>query len=270
MLNEFLIRLTNFCNETCDHCVFRSGPEFNTHLTEELADQINRWIPPTPANICLLGGEITLVPHYPELVRILSRGIDQVGIVTNGIFARSDKTFDRFLETIKSLSNRIVTIRLSQSQFHSTSYGQEAFDKLMQKFENSSKKRHVQLARNSTIIPFGRAYDNRVWFRSPNTLNPINIVQGAMCESQVDNIFIDEEGFIHSCPLGGARYKHVSEDSFHKIQKEVRDWQLYRMERGMTCLSCSSTGVGNHTSKLIPLRVKDTAKCAGNSFSGVL
>lgn len=263
MLNEFMVRLTNFCNETCNHCVFRSGPDFRTHMTEELADQINAWIPKSlTTNVTMVGGELTLLPNYPELMQTLCQGIDQAGIMTNGVFVKNDKSFNRFLETIINLPIRNLTVRVSQSQYHTTEYGLKAYEKLLKALEEVDN-RWVQFSGHLThIIPFGRAFDN--------SIGQI-IITDAMCESALGNVtFIDEEGFIHLCPMGNSRHKHISEDSYDNIRIETRNWQTYKVERGMTCLSCSSNGIGHCGSEIIPSRVESTIRCDGGTFNGKL
>ena len=267
MLNEFLIRLTNFCNETCDHCVFRSGPEFNTHMTPALASQINDWMPKIPTNISLLGGELTLIPNYPELIQILCKNLGQAGMITNGVFVRNDKEFDRFIDTIINLPIRRFTIRVSQSQYHTTQYGLQAYEKLSKIFEQI-EGRWIQFAGSiSQIIPFGRAFDNHIGYMPTHP----TMIQDAMCETAMGNTtFIDEEGFAHLCPMGNSPYKHVSEDSYKNINYHIKQWQKHRIERGMTCLKCSRHGIGNHQQEIIPLRAKSTTSCASGEFNGVL
>lgn len=267
MLDEFLIRLTNFCNETCDHCVFRSGPEFDTHMTPVLASQINDWMPKTLTNISLLGGELTLIPNYPELVQILCQGLNQGGIITNGVFVRNEKEFDRFVDTIIKLPISRFTIRMSQSQYHTTQYGIQAYEKLSKIFEQI-EGRWVQLAGNiSHIIPFGRAFDNRIGYMPTHP----EMIQDAMCETALETTtFVDEEGFVHLCPMGNSPYKHVSEDSYENIYYHIKQWRKYRIEKGMTCLKCSRYGIGSHQQETIPLRTKSTASCSSGEFNGVL
>jgi MoaA/NifB/PqqE/SkfB family radical SAM enzyme len=182
-LHEINIRLTNFCNETCNHCVYRSSPKFNTHLTTELSEQINEWFPKSEnKNISMFGGELTLIPHYPELIKNLCKKLDQAGLITNGVFINKKCELDKFIDMIYNVSMRMwnFTIRVSQSGYHSPKeYGIKAYDKLSEIFENS-KNIYVQLAgqkMNFEVIPFGRAFDNKI-YKHHWVINP-----EAMCRS---------------------------------------------------------------------------------------
>lgn len=266
MVEEIIVKFTNLCNESCSHCVFRSGPRFKTHLTPELARQINGWIPrPHITNISSMGGEITLIPNYPELLQILYRGIDQGGLMTNGVFVKSDQAFKTFVQTIKSLRNRHFTVRISQTQYHSPEgYGARAYEKLTKIFKNV-EGRFVQIVTHlSPVVPLGRAFDNNIgidyWRHHPQL--------GAYCEVDKQPIFVDERGFACRCLLGKSRHKHISEDSFDTVKKEIVAWRQYRIERGMNCLSCAENDIGYCESEIIEARVPTILHCTAGNFNG--
>lgn len=267
MLDEIIVRLTNFCNERCKHCVYRSSPEFKTHLTPELAKMIHQWMPRSHiTNITAMGGELTLIPNYPELIKILFDGIDQGGIMTNGIFVRNDEAFDTFVDVVRSVITRQFTVRVSQTQYHSDKeYGIKAYEKLRLIFENKTG-RFVQFSGyQETIVPFGRAFDNGIgiekWRCHPQL--------GAMCDITMGKILlIDEEGFVHLCPLGESRHEHISHDSYDNMYKNIRKWRKDRIEKGMNCLSCSENGIGYCGLQIIADRPTSILNCTKGNFSG--
>jgi hypothetical protein len=212
-----------------------------------------------------MGGEITLIPNYPELVQILYRGIDQGGMMTNGVFVKNDKAFDTFVETIKNLRNRSFTVRVSQTQYHSTEgYGAEAYKKLAKIFKDI-EGRFIQITSHlDPVVPLGRAFDNNIgvdhWRCHPQL--------GAFCEIERQPMFVDEKGFVHRCSLGNSRHKHISDNSFDTIKKEIVAWRQHRIERGMNCLACAENGVGYCESEIIEARVPTILHCTAGNFNG--
>ncbi|KKN99030.1 hypothetical protein LCGC14_0142750 [marine sediment metagenome] len=216
--HETTIRLTNFCNETCDHCMFRSGPSNKTHMTEKMSQQLNEWLPKgVDSNISVMGGEVSLIPNYGDLMRNTFQGHYQGGIMTNGVFVKQKATLDEFVRVILSLDTQNITIRISQSQFHSKDgYGQEAFEKLKQSFKHKHRI-FVQFAGDLglNIVLVGRAYDNNV---------PSKYQDVAMCDNAMnDNMFVDENGIIHWCPLGESPYKHFSQCDYYETREKMID-----------------------------------------------
>jgi len=233
MLLEIGVKLTNHCNDTCDHCVYRAGPKHRKYMTAKTAEMISDWLPQRHGkNISIFGGEITLIPHYPELLKILCSKFWQAGILTNGVFANNNIQFDKFVQTIKNLNLSRLVVRISQTQYHSGEYGKSAFDQLYQKFERSSNV-HIQfLDTLEVIVPVGRAFDNCLGNEE------ISVCTGQLSKQ----ISIDEYGMVYFCPLFYYPYKYFHKDSFDNIYYDVLNWRKKRRIENATCMSCSING----------------------------
>lgn len=261
--NETMTRLTNFCNETCNHCIFRSGPSERTHMTEEMSMQLNKWLPKDDrSNVTILGGEVCLIPNYDDLVHNIMHNHWQGGIMTNGVFVKKQKTFDRFVSMVRNLCVDRFTIRVSKSQYHSQEgYGEEAFDKLKKEFRNQSRIFIQRAEELSGIIPFGRAYDNDL---ATGTYEK----KEAMCDTAMDNnVFINEHGMVHWCPIGESPYKHFTQCSFEEVRTKMMTWRKEKVDMGMTCFGCSKHGIGHSGPKLIPLRIKSEVSCMAGGYN---
>lgn len=254
-LNNITIRMTNFCNEECEHCVFSSGPSFNKHLTIELSEKLQKWIPPTTC-VTILGGEFTLVPDYDIVASNIVNGKAECGFITNGIFVESEIRTKRFIDFINSLGNKRITVRVSQSQYHSPKlYGLKAYGAL-QELLVDKKNLKLELIQKSIILPIGRAYDNGIeieeWANHPE--------YGAFCENE-NHLFIDEEGYLHYCPTGNSKFDHIDECAFDLASKEIFQWRKEKIAKGMNCLGCSENGVGNCQKKKLDFRIKSILTC---------
>jgi lysophospholipase L1-like esterase len=228
-----------------------------------MAEQLNKWFPKDHnSNISLLGGELTLIPYYPELLKALCRRVNQAGLITNGVFAKHKKTLDKFIDAIKKLNVNRFTIRVSQSQYHSQElYGTTAYDILASEFATYDNIYVQYSSELTTLVPFGRAFDL-------NT-DPDNWIIGAMCESALDNnVFVDEKGFVHLCPMGNSPHKHFSEDNYRFIRRELMDWRASKITKGMDCISCSKSGIGSLNPN--PSFVKTEHRCTQGGFNGAL
>ena len=262
---ETTIRLTNFCNETCEHCVYRSGPSNKVHLTEKMSQQLNGWIPKKRnSNICVFGGEVSLIPGYERLMQNIFRGHYQGGVITNGVFVKKRTAFNRFIRMVLDLDVQAFTIRVSQSQFHSKDrYGQEAFEKLKRSFQH---ERHVfvQLVQDLglRIIPVGRAYDNNI---------PTQLQNESMCSIASNNhVFVDENGMIHWCPLGESPHKHFLQCDYHETRKKIMEWRTEITSQGANCLLCSRYGVGHIPSPTFISPSKHKIHCIAGGSNGMV
>lgn len=257
--NETTIRLTNFCNETCEHCVFRSGPSNKVHLTEKMSQQLNEWLPQCGfSNVSIMGGEVSLIPNYPKLIHNVIEGHWQAGVLTNGVFVKKQKLFDQFVQMVLETPVSQFTVRVSQSQYHSDElYGEDAFKKLKEAFKHHHG-RFIQLSESlDIIVPMGRAFDNDI-DRWPG---------GAACESCCKNsIFIDEHGMVHWCPLGESPYKHFSECEYEEARREILEWRREKVDRGMNCLSCSENGIGDCEPEPTQSRVRNKMTCMAGGY----
>jgi len=268
MKNEILIRLTNFCNESCDHCVFRSSPHYKEHFLVEKSKEINKWLPNDDINICFTGGELTLIPHYTDLIYNISQNKTQIGIITNGVFIKNKKSLNKFIDLINTLKNESITIRISQTQYHSKEeYGILAYQKLKTIFKNYKHIFIQQVGFLDLIAPLGRAYDNKIkihqWNNSTNNY-------GAMCrnEAQRKLIFIDENCLIHWCPFGNSPIENFQQFIYEAIKHKIILWREEKLQEGMTCLLCSKNGVGSSNNQFVSLNIMGCSPyCMSGGFN---
>jgi hypothetical protein len=216
---------------------------------------LRTWI---PINTCvtILGGEFTLVPNYDIISSNIVKNVTECGFITNGIFIENEIRTKQFIEFINNLNNKRITIRVSQSKYHShKEYGIKAY-RILNELLVDKKNLKIELIGNSIILPIGRAYDNKVevdyWNQHPEF--------SAFCE-QGNHMFVDEEGYLHYCPVGNSRFDHINECSFDLASEEILRWRKEKISKGMSCLRCSQKGVGNCDKEKLDHRITSILTC---------
>lgn len=98
-LESIVIELTGACNLNCQHCIFANRREENSILSPEIIDQVIADLTSlNTANVFLSGGEPTLHPDLPAIIRRLkSSGIEQVTVLSNGLLI--DEKYAHSLKT---------------------------------------------------------------------------------------------------------------------------------------------------------------------------
>lgn len=219
-----IIRVTNGCNEKCPHCCFRSGPDNYRRMSIETARKVNTWIPKKIA-INIMGGELTVLDNYPEIILSLAESRNEVRIQTNGQWAKTKAGLYKFIKAVNQASS--ICARLDVAI---------ADDRWHNQLGTIAKKRFKQCRTNVTLIknhdihltPVGRAWDNNLII-SPNS--------HASCEI-MSNMMVTEDGMISRCPYGYMPWKHFSETTWDDAQDYVWGWRSEKLSEGMNCHAC--------------------------------
>lgn len=227
-----VIRVTNKCDQKCRHCAFRSGPSNKERMSVEMCEKINRWV---PRNILLniMGGEVTVLPNYREILVTLAKGRGHIRLVTNGYWEKSP---NRFFDTIKQIRNMAclkVDVAVSQDHWHEKQ--SHLAISLLRDGDNGINLVEPGDIDVGDIAPVGRAWDNMI---RPDT------VDVHQCE-EMSNMIITEDGMISRCPFGYFPWKHFSETTWHDTQEYVWGWRSERLSEGMNChlcMECDATG----------------------------
>jgi len=220
-----IVRLTNRCDQQCEHCAFASGPGCHGQMSVETCEQINRWIPKSVLpNI--MGGEFTILPNYPDLLLALARYRDHIHMVTNGIWGHSHAMTIRFLDTIRQIKQVCpkINVAVSTDNWHVVS-GQEALDAL------DRIRKTIKLIPTEPVVnitPVGRAWLNGLGQKR---------LSCASCEV-MSNMIIREDGMICRCPYAYFPWKHFSETTWDEAQEYVWGWRSEKLSEGMNCHLC--------------------------------
>lgn len=230
MTNGCMIRVTNQCNEKCEHCCFRSGPECVGQMSIETCEKINAWVPPE-SNLTIMGGEFSILDDYPEMLIALAHNRKAIRLITNGFWSHTDKRIKKFLLTMKQIVVicRQIEIGVSDDGWHRWS-GDYALRLIK---HNKLGIRPVPMANLSgnNVVPLGRAWDNK-----------ISTIPSDMCHCKAKwDIIITEDGMICLCPFGYFPWKHFSKTTWHDAQRHVWDWRLRQLAIGMNCYLCMET-----------------------------
>ena len=124
MLTEIKILLTYKCSLRCQHCYLYTGPKGKGTIKMGQVDKILEQA--TKINtikwVFYSGGEA--FTKYPQLLSCIKKAQKlgfSVGVVTNGYFARSEESANRFLRPLVHLG--VSEVRISNDRYHYKSPG---------------------------------------------------------------------------------------------------------------------------------------------------
>lgn len=215
-----VIRITNWCNERCEHCAFRSGQK-SDNMSVSVAKKINEWMPLDVAKN-IMGGELTLLDNYPDLLLALSENTERVRVVTNGQWSRHGNQ-KKFLDIIRRISSAgtIIDVCVSDDKYHRSGDG-----KFAKKILQDAKIDMVDTG-EITLVPVGRAWDNQLC--DGHTI--------ASCKYQC-HMTIIENGNLTICPYGYFPFGYFSNTTWDKANSLIMETRLDWLNHGMTCSSC--------------------------------
>ena len=228
-----VVRITDFCNNTCRHCCFSCSPKNKLFMNLETAQKINSYFTNTEIDkwwFNVMGGEITLHPNYEDIIN--SFGERNIRLVTNGWWINNEKAKDRFIKFMKS-SKAEIHVGVSRDQHHPPNIGNLAFDYLMSlNFKDDfGLSTPDPINEDKSIAMVGRAWWNEI---GDYMLNHFS----SYCQSSNtrDTSFtVLEDGTITFCPFGilpiGSVYDSTMEDL--NVAKEKLRKNIYN-----NCISC--------------------------------
>jgi len=222
--NACVIRVTNQCDQRCDHCCFRSGPENVGHMSVEMCKRLNSWIPPIVV-MNIMGGEFTILRDYPDMLLALAKGRDHIRMVTNGFWAHDKLRIRKFMSTMEQLVDVCgeVDVAVSGDKWHTKS-GQPAMDILADNDVGVNYVRHDYVV---DLSPIGRAWDNKLEAEQ-NTASCL-----VMC-----NMMIREDGMICRCPYGYFPLQQFEETSWYNAREQIWHWRAERLRKDVFCVDC--------------------------------
>lgn len=224
-----IVRLTNRCDQKCKHCCFRSGPNCIGQMSENMCKQINAWIPKRVV-INTMGGEITVLNDYPELLAALAKGRSRLRLVTNGFWAHHSPT--KFFDAIKQMKTSPcdrIEIVVSGDGWHNKKH--TLASKMLDEIETEADFICTNEGVSMPVIPVGRAWDNHI-------MHDGSIYH--QCQEQTSMI-ITEDGMLCRCPFGYFPWKHFSETTWHDAQEYIWGWRSEKLNEGMNCHLCMDT-----------------------------
>lgn len=226
LANACIVRITNQCDQECRHCCFRSGPNNIGQMSVKTCEGINAWVP-KKILLNIMGGEITVLFNYPEMLVALARDRYDIRLVTNGFWAgRNNNKFFNTMKQIKAASCPNINVAVSQDRWHKYKRPGYLAASLLRK---SNHGINLSTSTNwSDITPVGRAWDN-------NLLSSNSQIRS--CE-EMSNITITEDGMVCRCPFGYFPWKHFSETTWDEAQDYVWGWRSEELANGMNCNMC--------------------------------
>lgn len=222
-----VLRVTNKCNQKCEHCAFRSSPTHISQMSIKMCEKINDWVPKTVV-LNIMGGEFSVLDNYPEILVALAHNRNQIRLVTNGFWSTNREKSAKFLNTIKRLIDICrITVAVSTDNWHE-SLGYRKAIELLENFDLDFDFIDAGELKTNDIRPIGRAWDNKIV--------PNSSIHCA-CE-QMSNMIITEDGMVDRCPFGYFPWKHFSETTWYDAQEYVWGWRSEKLAEGMNCHAC--------------------------------
>jgi len=228
-VNELLIRVTNRCNERCSHCCFRSGPECVGQLSTQDCELLNVWSP-SRVNINTMGGELTILDDYPEMLMSLASGRKKTAIVTNGQWCYDKQATQKFLASVDAVCGvcEEVLVGISNDKWHQK-FGRRALRRFREHGSSAILIQGPEVS-DDKLLPIGRAWDNGLAGK---------VVEACCgCCQETGQLTVIETGMITLCPLGYFPWKHFSDVSYDEAKEHIWKWRAKQLDAGMDCFSC--------------------------------
>jgi len=144
------IALTYGCNNECPHCYNESDrlqmPSLPLNEWYAVLDRLAELGVP---HLILTGGEATLHPDLPKVIRYADQLGMVVGLNTNGRHIAHKPYMEELAEA--GLNHVQVTLDSSRAEVHNAMMGAQAFDQTVQGIENAAASR-VHVITNTTLM----------------------------------------------------------------------------------------------------------------------
>lgn len=230
--NACVLRITNQCNERCEHCAFRSGPECVGQMSVETCKKINAWVP-YKVVLNIMGGEFTILDNYPEMLMELVRNRNTIRLVTNGFWSHNDKSVNKFFLATRQIKDvcQNIDIAVQNDRWH-----KQPGSKIIKLLRENAKSLKITVIDGGVleandVAPIGRAWDNKI----------LPAGYTSRCCEGMCNMTITEDGMICKCPYGYFPWKHFGETTWHDTQEYVWRWRAEKLAEGMDCRACMET-----------------------------
>ena len=110
--------LTHLCSRSCSGCPYSARRSAGLTLQIPFLERLFSVLGPHTPGIVLSGGESTIVPHFPETVRLArKKGFKEVAIISNGANIHKPEVQDALLEHVTSIRISLYDWQESDSEF---------------------------------------------------------------------------------------------------------------------------------------------------------
>ena len=214
------VRLTTRCLYTCKHCCFSCGPKCNDVMSLDIAKQVRTCFEGHVTWLNVMGGELTLLPNYPELLEAMH--FVPLRIVTNGWWVDHEKPRQKLLATIRSMSQQgpPIYLGISRDRFHPAGVGDRAHAWLTEQNPDFKEDWGFTATKDPkeeerAIAPVGRAWENELG-------DEMLRMFGAYCHAHKNNqsMTVLEDGSVTFCEFGAwpMGYLHWGFDELEEIR----------------------------------------------------
>lgn len=227
--NEFIVRVTNKCSDRCQHCCFRSGPECVGSISVDDCLKLNIWLPQN-IRMNVMGGEVTVLDNYADILFSLLGGRTNGAIITNGQWVNNEIAATNFFRVINDLDNVCgdLCVAISNDKWHQQ-YSRRALRLFRENCPSVKLIPGVDINPDQ-LLPLGRAWDNKL-------SSAISTSQCGCCR-ETGQLMVIETGKICLCPMGYFEWKYFWEIDYAKAQEYVWIWRSNQLDNGMDCDKC--------------------------------
>lgn len=251
-----IVRLTTRCQNTCAHCCYECGPDRTEVMPLAVAQQVRSCFEGQVTWLNVMGGEVTLLPDYPELLEALH--FVPLRIVTNGWWVDHVKARRKLLATVRALSaaGPPVYLGISRDRYHPPGVGERAHAWLKQqaKFNDdwgfTATKDPTEEER--AIAPVGRAWWNELGDEILRMFSPY-----CKAHRHREAMTVLEDGSVTFCTFGAwpMGYLHWGFAELEATRKRMEKVWL------PNCVSCWRSWMdGGRKQALAQLRQKEMAR----------
>jgi hypothetical protein len=175
-------------------------------MSIKTAEQIGNRFKDKPSWLNVMGGEITLLPNYPELLHVLA--FAPMRVVTNGWWVDHKAPREKLVSTINTLNKEktSVLIGVSRDRFHPEGVGDRAFYWLKSRIDLCNTVQDLK-EEDRAVAPVGRAWWNQLG-------DPMLRLFGAFCRSRENHrsMTVLEDGTVTYCPYGAWPVGSLDDD----------------------------------------------------------
>lgn len=136
------IDLTHHCTRHCPGCPYTVARSMGLTLQIPFLDRLFSILGPHTPGIVLSGGESTIVPHFPETVKLArKKGFKEVAVISNGANIHKPEVQDALLEHVTSI--RISLYDWQESDSKSFLHTLRKIERLRKRTEKEGSKLEI-------------------------------------------------------------------------------------------------------------------------------